>query len=193
VYLLPERDALTGRSGHYDILYKAEDFPAPVQHAQPIPQQPPLNVALANYASGDFVPMATNMTEAMNMIPGLYATGIGRGWPSIPYDYSPSAAPQPQAAPVPTYAPAPAPVVPMASIHQEYVSPIHVSHLNHHIPPSHHDIRLEPPVTLPIHPAPPMTIERGTGPFRPSVWELEPGLEMGRMSVPSLQTSIFRK
>lgn len=198
-YVLRSRASpLANRSrGHYDILYKAEDFPAPIQ--QQVPPQPPLHVALAGYTDG-FMPVASNVDLA-TMIPGMYSTGIGQRWPSVSYDFDPSPAPQPQMTPVQPYAPTPAPPAPVASSHQEFMAPIHASHLSHHNPPSHHSIQLEqPPVTLPIHPPPPplsidrtpLTIERG-GPFRPSMYELEPGFGAGQVHSLPFQTSIFRK
>ncbi|KAF2867845.1 peptidase C65 Otubain-domain-containing protein [Massariosphaeria phaeospora] len=195
----PPMMRLLYRPGHYDILYKAEDFPAPVQYSQPT--QSSLHVALAGYTD-DFVPTASNMSDVMTMIPGMYPTGLGQRWPSVSYDHYPSPAPQPQLAPVQTYAPTPtpavsvAPIAPVTSSHQDYVSPIHASHGNHH------SIHLEPPVTLPIHPppsAPPMIMERTPsmaaergGPFRPSVYELEPGFGSGPRHALPFQTSIFR-
>ncbi|KAF2467200.1 cysteine proteinase [Lindgomyces ingoldianus] len=196
----PQTLRLLYRPGHYDILYKAEDVAQPLQQAQPVPTQAPLHVALAGYAD-EFVPMSSNIPDVMTMIPGMYPTGIGQRWPSVSYDYNPNPAPQPQIAPVPTYAPAQTPATPVASSHQEYVTPVHASHVNHHNPPSHHTIQLEPPLVLPIHPPPPppvtidrgpqMTIERG-GPFRPSMYELEPGFHSGQPHALPFQTSIFR-
>lgn len=186
---------LTQLSGHYDILYKAEDFPPPV------PSQPPLHVALAGYTD-EFVPMANNMSDVMTLIPGMYPTSIGQRWPSVSYDYNPNPAPQPQVTPVPSYAPVPTPTAAVASSHQEYAAPVHASHGTHQ---SHHNLHLETSITLPIHPAPappppPMTIERGPpvalergGPFRPSVYELEPGFASGQAHSLPFQTSIFRK
>ncbi|ORY19742.1 peptidase C65 Otubain-domain-containing protein [Clohesyomyces aquaticus] len=190
----PQTLRLLYRPGHYDILYKAED----VQQPLPVPSQAPLQVALAGYTD-EFVPMASNMPDVMTLIPGMYPTGIGQRWPSVSYDYNSTPAPQPQMTPVPTYAPAPTPASSVASSHQEYVTPVHASHVNHHNPPTHHSIQLEPPVTLPIHPPPPMTIERAPqmtvergGPFRPSMYELEPGFHSGQPHALPFQTSIFR-
>ncbi|KAF2192580.1 cysteine proteinase [Zopfia rhizophila CBS 207.26] len=197
----PPTMRLLYRPGHYDILYKAEDVPQPAQQPQPVPTQPPLQVAIAGYAE-DFVPMSSNMSEVMTMIPGMYPTGLGQRWPSVSYDYNPNPAPQPQMPPVPTYAPTQTPTAQVPSSHQDYVSPVHASHVNQHNPPSHHSIQLEPPATLPIHPPPvppPITIERGTpitiergGPFRPSMYELEPGFHSGQSHSLPFQTSIFR-
>lgn len=175
-----------------------------MQQSQPVPSQAPLHVALAGYTD-DFVPMSSNMSnmsEVMTLIPGMYPTGLGQRWPSVSYDYNPSPASQPQITPIQTYAPAPTSAAPVASTHQEFVSPVHASHVNHHNRPTHHSIQLEPPVALPMHPpprlppmvmdrCPPVAIERG-GPFRPSMYEFEPGFGSGQTPLP-FQTSIFRK
>lgn len=177
-------------SGHYDILYKAEDFPPPVQ------AQAPLHVALAGYAD-EFVPMSTSM-DVMTLIPGMYPTNISQRWPSVPYDYEPNPAPQSHVTPVPSYAPAPTPAVPVASSHIEYIAPVHASH---HNPPPVHDIRLDPPtVSLPIHPPPPMTIDRSLplamgrgGPFRPSTYNMDSVFGSGQPHSHPFQTSQFKK
>ncbi|KAF2270788.1 cysteine proteinase [Lojkania enalia] len=187
------------RPGHYDILYKAEDIPTPVQ--QPVPTQAPLQVALAGYTD-EFVPMSQNMADVMTLIPGMYPTGLGQRWPSVSYDYNTSPAPQPQIAAVPAYPTAPTPATPVSTSHQEYVTPVRANPVSHHNPAAHHGLQLEPPVTLPIHPPPPpppmtlertpsMPIERG-GPFRPSMYELEPGFGAGRSHSLPFQTAIFR-
>lgn len=187
---------LTPCSGHYDILYKAEDIPPPVS-------QPPLHVALASYTD-DFVPMTSSMTDVMTLIPGMYPASIGQRWPSTSYDFEPNPAPQPQVTPVPTYAPVPTPAAPVASSHHDYAAPVHASHVSHHNPPSLHNLRLEsqPTMTLPMHPPPPMSIDRGlpmsmdrAGPFRPSMYSAESVFGGGGAQPHSLpfQTSIFRK
>ncbi|XP_014551591.1 hypothetical protein COCVIDRAFT_112498 [Bipolaris victoriae FI3] len=187
------------RPGHYDILYKAGDVPQ-VQH-QPVPQQQPLQVALANYTD-EFIPTATNVGDVMNMIPGIYPSslGLGQRWTSLSYDFSPSPASHSQVTPVQPYAPTTAPISPVSSSHLDFVAPIHTSNASQYNPASHHSINLEqPPVTLPIHPPPPpvsidraapIGVERG-GPFRPSMYELEPGFGSS-MQVQPFQTSIFR-
>lgn len=179
------------RPGHYDILYKAEDVEPPMQ--QPIATQAPLHVALAAGYTDEFVPISSNMSDVMTMIPGLYPTGLGQRWPSA-YDYNSDPTPQqqqPQIAPVPSYAPPPSNVAPIPTSHQEYVSPVH-SHVSHQHHANHHSIQMESPVGLSLnHPPPPLTIERG-GPFRPSMYELEPGFHSGQSHALPFQTSIFR-
>lgn len=151
--------------GHYDILYKIEDVQPPIS-------QPALHVNLAGYTN-EFVPISREMSDVMTLIPGLYPTGLGQSWPSVSsYDFHPTPVPQPQMAPVSSYAP-----VPTSAPSQDYTSPVH------------HNVPLDPPVNMPLNP--PMSIERG-GPFRPSVYELEPGFHSGQAPL-QFQTSIFRK
>ncbi|KAH7127123.1 peptidase C65 Otubain-domain-containing protein [Dendryphion nanum] len=192
------------RPGHYDILYKAEDFPAPVQHS--VPSQAPLHVALAGYTD-EFIPVASNVSDVMAMIPGMsgmYSSrSLGQNWPAVSYYDSPaSAPPQPQMAPVPSYAPSPSPVVSVANAHQDFVNSVHSSHVNHHNPPRHHSIHLDHQITLPLHPPPPpppLQIDRATpmtnepaSLFRPSMYELEPAFATNRAHALPFQTSIFR-
>ena len=185
-------------SGHYDILYKAEDVPQPVQQ-HPVPVQAPLQVNLANYADS-FTPAAADVTDVMTMIPGMYPTGFGQQrWASLSsYDY-PSPAPQSHVAPVQPFPATPTPA-PSVTSQLDFIIPSHASHMGQFDAPSHHNLHLDQPsVTLPIHPPPPVTIERAAplvvergGPFRPSVYELEPGFGAGMQAQP-FQTSIFRK
>jgi ubiquitin thioesterase protein OTUB1 len=187
---------LTVCSGHYDILYKAEDVP------QPIPQPQNLRVLYANY--DEFVPEATNVPDVMNMIPGLCGGGLGQRWPPLSYDFSSSPAPQAQVTPVQPFPSASMSAPSVTSSHLDFVTPIHTGQTSqYNQPPRHHSIQLDqPPITLPIHPPPPpppvslerstsLAVERG-GPFRPSMYELEPGFGFSNQAQP-FQTSIFRK
>jgi ubiquitin thioesterase protein OTUB1 len=125
---------------------------------------------------------------------------FGQRWPSTTYDYDATPAPQPQITPVQPYPPAPpASVAPGSVSHQDFMSPLHASPISHQSPASHHSLQMEQqPVQLPFHPAPPpvsidrtpIAVERG-GPFRPSMYELEPGFGTGE--VLPFQTNIFRK
>lgn len=181
---------LKKKSGHYDILYKAEDFPVPVQQ---IPEQAPLRVALANPYHDSFVAAPSNI-DLMTMMPGLYPTGLGQRWSPVSYDYDASPAPQAsQVSPLQSFPPAPEIVAPTTSSHQDFV-PVHASPVVQQAPPNH-SIQLEaPPLSLPMQPPPPsanmerapLTLERG-GPFRPSMYELE------HLHALPLQTAIFRK
>jgi ubiquitin thioesterase protein OTUB1 len=183
------------RPGHYDILYKAEDVP------QPIPQPQNLRVLYANY--DEFVPEATNVPDVMNMIPGLCGGGLGQRWPPLSYDFSSSPAPQAQVTPVQPFPSASMSAPSVTSSHLDFVTPIHTGQTSqYNNPPRHHSIQLDqPPITLPIHPPPPpppvslerstsLAVERG-GPFRPSMYELEPGFGFSNQAQP-FQTSIFR-
>ena len=155
--------------------------------------QGPLHVAIAAGYNDGFVPVDSHV-DVMSMIPGMYSAPLGQRWPSVSYDFDPSPTPQPQMTPVQPYAPTPTTSTAVPNSHQEYMA--------HHNPPSHHSLPLDqPPVTLPIHPPPPppvsierspLTIERG-GPFRPSIYELEPGFASGQVHTLPFQTSQFRK
>lgn len=125
------------------------------------------------------------------------------GWASLSYDCNPSPAPQPQVAPVQPFPSAPMSAPPITSS-LDFVTPIPSSQANQYSAPRHHSIQLDqPPITLPMHPAPPppppvgierntpLAVERG-GPFRPSMYELEPGFGFSNQAQP-FQTSIFRK
>lgn len=189
------------RPGHYDILYKAQDIaqPIPPHQQQPALPQQPLHVAMANYTD-EFVPTASNVADVMTMIPGMYSAGLGSRWSSLSYDFSPNPAPpQAHVTPVQSYASVATPATPVSS-HLDFITSIHSTSATQYDPPSVHSIHLDqPPVSLPMHPAPPpvtveravpVTVERG-GPFRPSMYELEPGFGSS-MQVQPFQTSIFR-
>jgi ubiquitin thioesterase protein OTUB1 len=158
-------------------------------------------VNLANYTD-DFIPTASNVADVMTMIPGMYPNSFGQKWASLSYDFSPSPAPQTQLAPVQPYTSAPTPAPSVTNSQLDFIIPSNSSHTSQYTAPSHHSLHLDqPPVTLPIHPPPPppvsieraapLTVERG-GPFRPSMYELEPGFGSA-MQVQPFQTSIFRK
>jgi len=165
---------------------------------RPIPAQPPFQVALANYTD-DFIPAESNVADVMTMIPGMFPSGFGQRWTSLSCDFSPSPAPQSHIAPVQPYQSVATPATPVSSSALDFLIPSHTGQYN---PVSHHSLHLDqPPVTLPIHSArpPPVTIERAApstiergGPFRPSMYELQPGFGSG-MQVQPFQTSIFRK
>ncbi|KAF2489043.1 cysteine proteinase [Lophium mytilinum] len=162
----PPTMRLLYRPGHYDILYKIEDVQSPIV------SQAPLHVNLAGYTD-EFVPMSRGMSDVMTLIPGLYPTGMGQNWPPVSYDFHPTPVPQPQMAPVSSYAP-----VLASTPNQEYANPVH------------QNVPLDPPVNMPLNPLMANETARG-GPFRPSVYELEPGFHSGQAPL-QFQTSIFR-
>lgn len=138
----------------------------------------------------------------MSMLPGLGRPSLG-GWASLSYDCNPSPAPQPQVTPVQPFPSASMSAPPITSS-LDFVTPIPSSQASQYNAPRHHSIQLDqPPITLPMHPAPqppppvsieraaPLAVERG-GPFRPSMYELEPGFGFSSQAQP-FQTSIFRK
>ena len=163
----------------------------------------PLQVAMVNYTD-DFVPAASNVVDIMAMLPGIYPTGLGQRWSSLSYDFNPaSTSAQTQITPVQPYAPISTPISPVSTSHLDFITPVHSSHVTQYATSRHHSIHLDqPPVTLPIHPppAPPVSIDRAVpaaasergGPFRPSMYELEPGFGSSMQAQP-FQTSIFRK
>lgn len=185
-------------SGHYDILYKAEDVPSPIHH-QAVPAQAPLQVNFTNYAD-EFLPQASNF-DVMSMLPGMGRPSLG-GWASLSYDCNPIPASQPQVTPVQPFPSASMSAPPITSS-LDFVTPIPNTQANQYNAPRHHSIQLDQPsITLPMHPAPPpppvsierttpLAVERG-GPFRPSMYELEPGFGFSNQAQP-FQTSIFRK
>ena len=187
-------------SGHYDILYKAEDVPPPVHH-QAVPPQAPLQVNFTNYAD-EFLPQASNFGDVMSILPGMGRPSLG-GWASLSYDCNPSPAPQSQATPISPFPSVSMPAPPITSS-LDFVTPIPSSQAAQYSAPRHHSIQLDqPPITLPMHPAPqpapPVSIERTAplavesgGPFRPSMYQLEPGFGFSNQAQP-FQTSIFRK
>lgn len=185
-------------SGHYDILYKAEDVPSPVHH--PAVPQAPIQVNFANYAD-EFLPQQSRF-DVMSMLPGMGGAGGMGGWASLSYDVNPAPAPQPVATPVSPYPSASMSAPPITSS-LDFVTPISNAQPQYNAP-RHHSIQLDqPPITLPMHPAPPppppvsiersapITVESG-GPFRPSMYQLEPGFGFSNQAQP-FQTSIFRK
>ncbi|KAF3032259.1 hypothetical protein E8E12_003809 [Didymella heteroderae] len=186
------------RPGHYDILYTAEDVPSPVHH--PAVPQAPIQVNFANYAD-EFLPQQSRF-DVMSMLPGMGGSGGLGGWASLTYDVNPTPTPQPVATPVSPYPSASMSAPPITSS-LDFVTPISNAQPQYSAP-RHHSIQLDqPPITLPMHPAPPqppppvsiersapITVESG-GPFRPSMYQLEPGFGFSNQAQP-FQTSIFR-
>ncbi|KAF2273646.1 cysteine proteinase [Westerdykella ornata] len=180
------------RPGHYDVLYRAEDFPVV------IPPQAPIQVALVGqtgrYDPGAIAAPIHDYSDLLLSIPGA------KMWEAQPtYDFNLNPSPPPQVVPVSSYAPVPTPAPPPAEPIHDFVPPPHAPQVNSHPAPRHHSIQLEQPVALPVHPPPPMSLERGlpmtierTEPFRPSAYTLEPGFGANQMHALPFQTSIFR-
>lgn len=165
----------------------------------PPPPQHPIATFTASYLD-DFVPRASHVSDIMTMLPGMFPAGPGVGWASLSNnDFSPSPASQTQSSQ--PYPPVATPITPVSPSHLDFDIPLHMGHASRYEAPSHHSIHLDqPPVALPIHsaPPPPITLERVTpavergGPFRPSVYQMDPGYG-SLMPTQPLQTSIFRK
>jgi ubiquitin thioesterase protein OTUB1 len=163
--------------GHYDILYKPEDFPP-----KPVPiQQQDILVAL-NYHSTEPIHQKIPFDMGIELPGGSFYTPPTAGWSGFQqYEFAPPPtslhveSPR-AAAPPPSYA---APVV--------------------HAPAA--EFTPQPvPITLPAvttlgiahHPAHHPPIDRG-GPFRPSVWEYETNITPSAPHPSLCQTAIFRK
>lgn len=179
-------------SGHYDVLYKAEDIP-PQHHAIS-------NIAIPTYLQYASHPHQEpvydlGVPDFMMNIPGMSFANPHQAWMSnssyAGSDFFSTPTPaQPCAQPVST---------PVASIPQPQIQPqaVYVS-----ATPSHHHL-VAPPLQMPqemaIRPASHAGLAHASfqhqvsaGPFRPSVWELEPDFVQATSHVP-FQTSIFRK
>ncbi|QIW99209.1 hypothetical protein AMS68_004727 [Peltaster fructicola] len=172
------------RPGHYDILYKIEDIPAP-------PVSTYLQISSHTYNEPVFdLPVADFMT----MVPGMSMTNRQHGWiSSNSYggvcDFFPAPTPaQPCATAIST---------PASSASASTMIPQHSSYASHQtvlsLPPNH-----LPAQELTIRPATHSMLQAGLpqigasgGPFRPSHWELEPDIARATSQMP-LQTSIFR-
>ncbi|KAF1982881.1 cysteine proteinase [Aulographum hederae CBS 113979] len=153
------------RPGHYDILYRPEDIPQPIE-------QPPVFVNLTSTMSEhrpDFHGMAGRDDNLA--IPGMsFAFPHQTNWAFNPLYDLPSA-PVPtvsQAVPVPAYVPLPVP-------HQELLPP--------------QSIPMEQPISPPVSQPQPSSIGRN-GPFRPCTYEFE--INHSSVSLPVFQTSQFK-
>ncbi|KAE9976728.1 hypothetical protein EG328_002443 [Venturia inaequalis] len=161
------------RPGHYDILYKQDDFPP-----KPVPiQQQDILVAL-NYHSTEPIHQKIPFDMGIELPGGSFFTPQSVGWSGFQqYDFAPAPTTlqveSPRAAPTPSYA---APVVhaPEFTSQAVPITPPAVTTLG--IP--HH----------PVHHPP---IDRG-GPFRPSVWEYETNIAPSAPDPSLCQTAIFR-
>lgn len=181
---------LTKRSGHYDLLYKVEDLPAPVpQLAVPTYLQ---------FASQPTEPVYDlGVSDFMTMMPGMsYANSVHWGMSSsygATQDFfnttpqmcsqtmpAPSApAPQSHIHSRPAYAAASAPSQ-MVATSAQMVHDLPIRNLSH--------VSRTPNVSR-AHPD--VNRRSSSGPFRPSAYELEPEVMHG--SHLPFKTSIFKK
>jgi len=183
---------LTIHSGHYDLLYKMEDVPAPPESIPTYLQfgsSQTYHEPIGHYGAVD---------EFMTMIPGMSFASSPNGWLSASsYGSDFFAAPTPaqscvQHLPTPVAAPVQPQLQPQVSCQPVYVPPT----------PS----ELAPPISL-SHDLPIRSVPHAThaslpmvtyqhhlpgGPFRSSAYELEPGFAQA-MSYRPLETAQFRK
>lgn len=176
------------RPGHYDLLYKTEDFPPP----------PPPISAYLQFASQPYQDHVQDLgaIDFMAGIPGMSLVNPHQAWMSTSSyggDFFGGHAPVQQCAqPVPP--PTPISVVPPAPQPQLQPQPVYVPATPTHL--------VAPPVEMP-HELAIRTVSHGSlghpgfqhqfaGPFRPSAWQLEEGFMQATSHAP-FQTSIFRK
>lgn len=180
-------------SGHYDLLYKMEDVPAP---PAPIPtylqfgSSPTYHEPIGNYGAVD---------DFMTMIPGMsFVSNSPNGWlSSSSYGSDFFAAPtpaQPCVQHLPT--PAAAPVQPQIQPHVP-AQPVYVPPTPAELAPSINlaqelPIRSIPHVTHASIPLASYQQHLPGGPFRSSAYELEPGFVQATAYRP-LETAQFRK
>ncbi|EME38717.1 hypothetical protein DOTSEDRAFT_75461 [Dothistroma septosporum NZE10] len=186
------RVRLLYRPGHYDLLYKPEDLPAP-------PPPPPAPVpTYLQFATQAFEPVQDlGVSEWMTSIPGMSYANMSQSssWTSSNFssgaDFFNTPAPVSSCAPaVPTPPPAPA-------------TQPHVQSQAMYVPSSTPTQMVPPPTQMPHEMAirtsvpqhtlghPDLPHQLSGGPFRPSVWQLEPDFVQATSSMP-FQTSIFR-
>ncbi|KAL9083916.1 MAG: hypothetical protein Q9165_008323 [Trypethelium subeluteriae] len=159
------------RPGHYDILYKIEDVQQPVHTPHSI--SAPVYIGAFPQHTQDHTDGARGL-DYLHMIPGVSLVG------SIsPYSYEDSGFPSP----ISTHPPA------MQQTLSVHPIPAHPAPASAYAPPPlqipTHNVGV---ARLPIHAS---QGQARTGPFRPSIWELEPSVASG--PPPQFTTSIFRK
>lgn len=169
------------RPGHYDILYKAEDFPPP-------PAPMPMYLQYGSHVHDDPVG-EVGCPDFMALIPGMSYVNPHQAWmsnSSYGNDFFATPAPA-QQCPPPVPTPAPQPQVQPQPVYMP-ATPTHLVAPPTQIP---HEMAIRP---VPSH----SNLGHAgfqhqlSGPFRPSAWELEDGFVQATSQMP-LQTSIFRK
>lgn len=205
--------ANVAHSGHYDILYKPEDFAPPPAMPLPVPVQSNVYVGLAG-STADYMPQdlptSRAIPELMTMIPGATSAGFAFNQPTwsssfdfaaspafpalamAPLNYTPvqQQVPPPSTVPSPQEYPAPPQEFPTAAPREfiqsspnEYASP-------QEYPARNGSVSMDSPVSMSINR--PLTVQRGE-PFRPSIYEFEPHYGATQPHHMPCQTSIFRK
>ncbi|KAK4495406.1 hypothetical protein PRZ48_013737 [Zasmidium cellare] len=178
------------RPGHYDLLYKPEDLPAP--------PPPPAATAVPTYlqygSSHDPV-YDLGVSDFMTSIPGMsYANLSQPGWMSSSYasgvDFLNTPAPVQactQALPTPS-APAPQPQISSQPVYVPASTPSQM------VPPPTqmpHELAIRTSVAQPSLAHNDFQHQLSIGPFRASAWQYEPDFVSATSQMP-FQTSIFR-
>lgn len=170
------------RPGHYDILYKIEDLP-------PAAASIPTYLQYASHTHSEPV-YDLGVSDFMTMIPGMSFANPQQAWmsnSSYGSDFFTTSTPVQQCVPpVPTPAPAPQP--------QIQPQPVYVTPAPNHLVAQPTQMSQE----MVIRTVPHGNVAHSgfqqqlSGPFRPSMWELEDGFVQATSQMP-FQTSIFRK
>ncbi|KAI9689171.1 MAG: hypothetical protein M1822_000909 [Bathelium mastoideum] len=171
------------RPGHYDILYKVEDVQQPIPTSHPISAY---NMQVGSYDAAQDHTNGARDLEYLHMIPGIsLVDGIS------PYSYAESGL----SSPISTHPP---PLLQQQqhslAVHPVPAHPVPAAATPAYAPPPPPPLQMPSQslglsARLPIHP--PQNVAARAGPFRPSVWEYEPGVASG--PPPQFTTSIFRK
>ncbi|GAB7359809.1 hypothetical protein MBLNU230_g6978t1 [Neophaeotheca triangularis] len=177
------------RPGHYDIIYKPEDVPPPP--ASEVPTY--LQYATHTHHQPADLPAAQDF---MTMIPGMSFANPCQDWMSTSSygnsDFFTPSAPVQQQCNQMTQPIAPTPQEISTRQHVES-QPVYAPPPAQHMPPP----PLQMAQDLVIRPAPHAAVPRASyhqplgGPFRPSIWELKPGIMDSTAQMP-FQTAIFR-
>ncbi|KAK0253740.1 hypothetical protein LTS09_011318 [Friedmanniomyces endolithicus] len=181
------------RPGHYDILYKIEDFPLP---PAPDPTPIPTYLQFGSQTHQEHVFDIAGM-DFLTQLPGMSCVNPHSAWLSGPSygsgasDFFASTTPvqhcvQPIPAPAPAPTPAPQP--------QTQPQPVYVvSAVATHVVPPPNDLSQELAIRTVSHASLANTAfqHQLAGPFRPSIWQLEEGFVQATSHAP-FQTTIFK-
>ena len=179
---------LTTYSGHYDLLYMAQDIP-PTSISAPVE-------TYLQYATQPYQDPAQDLcvSDFMTLIPGMSYANQQQGWMSGSTGYAGSDFFAPSAPAQQCTQPLATPVTPAPQPHIQ-AQPMYTATPTQLVPPP-----VQFPQELAIRSAPHAGMQslsafqqQGTGgPFRPSHWELEPDFKLATSAV-QFQTPIFRK